>query len=206
MVRLRVTSDRHPRWKNDAPPQRTTGDASASSIHGHGSAADRVTDGIAGHDVGHRQEEERHVTASETMKRRRMSASSPSSCGSAVATRGSSAMPQTGTCPGRAARSAGASTCARRRRRPPARAASAERKPAVRRRARSARDRPRTSRGIARCRNEAAARRGRCGASRSTARRPSRRPGPPRARRRGRTGSDAGGRARGGGCPCLERC
>jgi hypothetical protein len=40
------------------------------------------------------------VSAAEIQKRRRMSRSSGFSSGSAVATRGSSAMPQIGQCPG----------------------------------------------------------------------------------------------------------
>jgi hypothetical protein len=94
MLRLRFRTDCAPRTKNGQPPQRTTGVASAASIHGWAAKPwEKNIAPIARMKTG-------RVRTSETRKRRRRSTSSGFSWSSSDTVLGSSAMPQIGQLPG----------------------------------------------------------------------------------------------------------
>jgi hypothetical protein len=99
MLRLRVTSERQPRWKKGQPAQSTTGVASANSIQA--AAAGDTRWWIAGSKWPPISNTITGTDSTRPIHRRRvMSASSGFGTASAVTSNGSSAMPQMGQAPG----------------------------------------------------------------------------------------------------------
>ena len=97
MLRLRLTSEAQPRWKNGSPAHSTTGVASTNCTQLDSSGGIRCRarwPPISSATTG-------TVSASPTQSRRDMSASSGFGPASAIACNGSSAMPQIGQVPGR---------------------------------------------------------------------------------------------------------
>ncbi len=105
MLRLRETSDAHPRWKNGQPAQSTTGVARANWIQ---LDARELTSPIRkGRCPPISRTNTGTESASPTQNRRVMSASSGLGPVSAVTVTGSSAMPQIGQTPGPTCRTCG---------------------------------------------------------------------------------------------------
>ncbi len=96
MLRLRLTSEAQPRWKNGAPAQKTTGVARANCIHIDGRAGTTCSPArwppIASKNTG-------SASTRPIQNRRDMSVSSWFGAASALTVSGSRAMPQIGQLP-----------------------------------------------------------------------------------------------------------
>src|SRR6185437_135027 len=99
MLVERFTTEAQPRWKNGHPAQRTTGLASASSIHGSHAAGITRGIGMPGSMLTMAITSNGAVSATLLQKRRVMLRNSGFSSSVAVTVRGSSAMPQMGQAP-----------------------------------------------------------------------------------------------------------
>ena len=100
MLRLRLTIDAQPRWKNGQPPQRTTGVARANSIQASSLGDKACTRECRPSMADMAMTISGAVSARLIQNRRAMRRSSGLASSSGVTVRGSSAMPHLGHAPG----------------------------------------------------------------------------------------------------------